>query len=285
MFWSRNWPLPACCLAVASLLGATLPAPADTIAVESFESYVAGSNLSGGGGGSGWTANWSAATGHVTVQTKHLQVGGQDGELQAAGILPTASISNNDSIMSRAFPASTGSVYLSFLLRLESFENDDFVQFQLSDGAVGNVAATLSVGVSNTTNNPFFARIGQSGNTTTSGVSAADNTDYFLVARFSADGAASYNRVDLFLNPTSSVEAEQTPIATRVGPATGLTQLDLFNVRVNSLEVGDSIFVDNIRITDSFASATAVPEPATLLLGGLGAGAVALYARRRKARA
>jgi hypothetical protein len=266
-------------IAATLLLWAAQPTSAAPIAFEGFESYTAGSNLNGGSGGSGWTGNWTAVAG-VTTQTQHLQVGANDGQLQAGRILAVT----NDSAMRRAFPATTGDVYLSFLLRLESFEDDDFVQFQLSDGATGDNAATLSVGVRNSAGNPFFARVGGNANTTNSAVLAADNTDYFLVARFSMDGAASYNRVDLFLDPTSNVEGDQIPIATRINPATGLTQLDLFNVRTASLEAGDTVFVDNILIGTSFADVVPVPEPSSLVALCLGAGALVLY-RRRQTRA
>ena len=261
-------------------LGVVPLAHAAPIAFESFETYAAGADLNGNNNGVGWTAPWTADAGHVTVQLKTLQVGGQT---RAVRIQPTAAIGNDDSILSRAFPDTPGTLYLSLLLRVESFENDDFVQLQVSDGAVGDNSATLSFGVRNQTGNPFFARVGTSANTTNAAVGAADDTDYFLVAKFSRDGSVTFNRVDLFLNPTSPVEADHTPIAIRSTPSTGLNELSLFNVRVNSLEADDRIFLDNLRIGTTFADVvpaqSEVPEPGTLALWGLGLAAAVGWAR------
>jgi hypothetical protein len=270
-------------IAVALLFWTAQPASAAFVATEGFESYGAGSSLSGSNGGSGWTGSWTAVSG-VTTETKHLQVGANDGQLQAARIAGIVS----DSAMRRAFtatPATAAPVYLSVLLRLEGFEsaNADFVQFQVSNGAVGDNAATLSFGVGSTAAN-FFARVGTSASGTTNAMtSAANNTDYLLVAKFSADGAASYNRVDLYLNPTSDVESAQLPIATRIGPATGLSQLSVFNVRTARLTAGDdTAFLDNIRIGTSFADVvTPTPEPSGLVTMGIGVGVIGLYRRLR----
>ena len=247
---------------------------------EGCEDYASGSNLDGASGGDDWTSDWDATGSHVTVQPKSLADpnGLVAGGAQAVCIAPTSNIADDASIMTRTFSAATGTLYVGLLLRVESFEGDDFLQIQLSDGAVGNSNETLSFGIKNRAGSPFFARVGQSGGTDETG-SAANDTDYLLVAKFSKDGSGQYGQADLFINPSTLTEP-MIADASVTSSVPSITQLTQFNVRVYSLETTDSIYIDQIRIADSFSLAI-VPEPATLMLVGVGAGLGLLRRRRR----
>lgn len=283
-------------LAIGSLLLCflALPAYGASLAEDDFDGDgVAGDNLNGKNGGAGFTAPWSTSGAHVTLQTKTLNPPiGPSGTSLAARIQPTADVGNDDSVMNRPFTPTSSTVYLGMTVRVESLESGDFINFQLSDGDVGNTAETLGFGISNDANNSFFARIGTSGNTTTSSVSATDDTDFRVVAKLSIDGGTEFNRVDLFIDPTGTDELSQTIAATQLGPSSGLTMLSLFNIRVNSFESSDLLFMDNLFISDTFAEAVlgeveveVVPEPSGMAIWavlGAVAGAFCILRRRRQ---
>jgi hypothetical protein len=170
---------------------------------------------------------------------------------------------------------------MSLLVRKEVMGSDDFVNFQVSDGATGNTTAALGVGLRNNPGNPFFARVGSSSSgQTTNAVATNANEDYFIVAKFSKDGSSTFNRADLFINPTSLTEPT-TADATAISGVTGLTSLSLFSVRHFQPEAGDTLFIDELRFATTFEDAVnVVPEPASLASGLVGL--VLLAARRRR---
>ncbi len=190
-------------------------------------------------------------------------------------IKPTSNISDNPSIMSRTFGPSSEPILVTFNLQLSSFEaasESDFIQFQLSDGSTGNSVDTLSFGIKgNGALSSFFTRVGQPGQTnySNSSTQALNDTAYTLSALFSKNGTSTtYNRVDLYVNGA---------LASSIVGATssGLTSLSKFNVRVNSLETDDIVFVDSLSIADT-------PEPSTLAMGGFAALASLAVCRRRR---
>ena len=255
------------------------PASAILIAAETFEGYNATNLLNGLNGGVGWTSAWTANSSVDIVNT---------GGNLAAEIRTPAGLANNASHLSRKFdPSNTGGdIFLGIMLRPESFEDDDLIQFQLSNGATGTSSATISFGIRNQTNNPFFARVGMSANTTNSSVSALDGIDYLLVAKFSKDGSSRYNRTDLFINPVGSKEPA-TANATRINPSTGLLQLSLFNVRILSFEPNDAVILDTIRIATTFAEAAgtasvSIYEPSSIALFATGLIGVGCIRKKRR---
>ena len=281
-----------CFLLPALLLVVTVEtAHAVTLGADDFESYIAGSNLHGGAGGTDWSGPWAAhqgaTTSHTTVQTKTLvdPNGNVSGGTQAARFQPTSNLGDIGSFLSRPFASTTDTVYVGMLLRAEVMDNGDFIIFQVSNGATGNTTATMGFGLRNQTNNPLFARVGSSGSgqTTNSSTNATANTDFLLVAKFSKDGSANYNRTDLYINPSLTEPAVAD--ATAISGVTGINTLSLFNIRHFNPESGDRIFIDSLNISTTYAEAlgiadNVIPEPATCVLGLLGA--TLLVARRRR---
>ncbi|MCA9267930.1 MAG: hypothetical protein KDA41_05640 [Planctomycetales bacterium] len=179
--------------------------------------------------------------------------------------------------MSRAFaPVTTGPLYVGFSVRVENLEGADFLNFQVSDGATGDVTQALGVGIRNNAGNPFFARSGSSGTgqTTNAAQLATDMTDFRVVAKFSQN-ASQWEIAELFINPPDEFEPV-TPDAIANSTAPNMTQLDLFTVRSVGIGGDDAVFIDDLIFADNFADAlgipavaAAVPEPASIAVWAL----------------
>jgi len=272
-------------LCVLGLVAWAATSQAAIIAYDGFENYTSGSNLNGGSLGDNWSGNWTTVGNHTTVQTTTLvdPNGNVSAGSQAARLQATANLTDEGNFINRGFSAQTGTVYVSFLIRnVSGVDNGDFYNFQVSNGATGNTANALGVGIRNATDNPFFARVGGSGNVTSNAsTNATQGQDFLIVAKFWKDGSSSYNRTDLFLNPVDFTEPG-TADATAVWGGTGIDTLSLFSVRNFQPESGDTVIIDELRIATTFEDALGglpVPEPSAALLGAFGS--LILLRRRR----
>jgi len=276
-------------LGVSALLVAAMAATAGAglIAYEGFDTYAAGTQVessSGVGlsGGTGWTDAWNIVDtyrANVTVVNQSLsyssgsvQVNGGTQAMRVTGINNTT---GNWVLAGRGVPSTTGTYYLSMLFYAPTVAVDsDFIQMGF-DTAWAN--PRTSVGQTNNGSVPaWFARTGTSGSVfATDTVTPADT--YFLVAKVSrVSGSTNYNRVDLYVNPTSLTEPG-TPTVSRTGDS-GIASLAYFAIRQAYVETGDTYYLDEIKIVDSWSGA--IPEPATLAL--MGAGLALVIVRRRR---
>jgi len=232
------------------------------LASDAFD-YTDGDALNSQAGGSSWTGPWFAES-NVTIQGGTVTIAGADFM----------------HLMSRPFASTSDTLYVGMRLRTAAWD-DDFMQLQVSNGATGNDAATMTVGLDGRNALGFYARIGTSGqgSSFSTGATFADATDYLLVGKFSKEGGANYNRVDFFVNPAGLTEPA-TPDATRDGIDSTLSELSLFTVRTALMEGTETIFIDNLRVATSFAAA--VPEPSSLLLAAVAV--TGLLGRRRQRR-
>ena len=110
------------------------------------------------------------------------------------------------------------------------------------------------------------------------------NQDFIALGLDSAaaggTGGTNYDRVDLFVNPTS-LDEPGTASATAAFDS-GLSTVDDLLIRTVGLDGGDFYVIDNLRIATTFSEAIVVPEPSAAAALALAA-AGRLTARRRRA--
>jgi hypothetical protein len=267
------------------------PARAVVIAADDFESYPAGSQLEDGAngspgtgqnGGTGWTGPYNIDDARKTNATVAAITG-----LGGANAALVAGPADTANLISRPFPAQTGTVYFAFKLRTTagSITNEDFVQFGLSDVATGEPKGSIGTAgtAAGTVPMQFFARVPQAG---ASGFSGAGNTlaadtTYLLVGKaFKTGASANYNRLDLFLNPADSIEpATPTATSTSSGAAGAATFSNLI-LRTFRHDASDQYYLDDFVIGTTYADV--VPEPASSAVAA--AAACGLLLRRRATR-
>jgi len=260
-------------------------ARATLIAYDGFETYTSGANLSGNTGGTGWATNWSAIATGVNVVTAGTPLAYNAGAIQVNGGTRAVSVSaldTTDNVASRSFSAQSGTVYFSFLFRLAVGTSDnDFIQFSLNDNTL--IANSGSIGdLSNVADaNQFATRIGglSGGTSVNSSTSVAQATTYLLVGKISKVSSTNYNRMELFINPTTTTE---TGVVATQNASAGISSISFFTVRVSNIEATDQYQFDELRIGTTWADVVPIPEPAswTALAGGLGLLA-GLFRRRR----
>ncbi len=210
--------------------------------------YDSGSELNGADSGVGWTDVWFAEP-IATVEDKAINFGGETGAPKAALVTGSDFLQ----VLSRPFAPVSDTLYMGLLIRAEEWD-DDFIQLQVSDGATGNSAGTMTIGLDGRDPIGFYARTGTSGDGSSfsDGAIFETDTDYFLVGKFSKDGgSATYNRVDLFVNPEGLTEPE-LPDATREGVDSTVDQLSLFTMRNALMEGPELIYLDELRIGTTF---------------------------------
>ena len=181
-------------------------------------------------------------------------------------------------------PTSLSPVYFSFLFRGNNSTANEFVQLGLSNSAAGaGGQPLLSVGIAqNTTSGVlnFFGRIGTGASSFSTSLFNANST-YLIVGKVSSvsgTGSTDYNRVDLFINPTSGTEP--SPTYTVSGVDSTIKTISSFNVRTARFSTTDVYSIDNVSLGSTFADVVPTPEPGSLAL--LGLGAAGLLRRKRR---
>ncbi|WP_202921738.1 autotransporter-associated beta strand repeat-containing protein [Anatilimnocola aggregata] len=228
------------------------------IASDGFEDYTAGAQLEssagvGLNGGTGWTEAWNVAdasrTG-VTVVSGGLSYAGGGLSIQGGtqAMQYVATETSVTQFISRAIPAESGTVYLSFLYNntVNADGTDDFLQVGFDSGALPNPRVSAI-----DENNLFTARSG----TSTSGasnISSTTNTTYLLVLKAEkVSTSTTYNRVSLFVNPTTTSEPVTPSAVTTTNGGLGSAAFLAF--RKARLEIGDTFLFDELRVGTSYA--------------------------------
>jgi hypothetical protein len=266
-----------------------LSARGAVIASDDFESYAAGSQLSGQSGATGFTGPYAvtaANSSNVTVVNKSLSYsGGIVGVNGGSNAVQVAGVADSNDLIVRPIATQSGSpVYFGFLYSTNS-TTEAFLQFGLENGSAGDPNASVGVqgnAANGTGAEGFFARVPNAPATTvhaSSGITAG--TTYYVVGRISKGaGSSTYNTVDLFVNPTSLDESSPTLTATNVANA-GVSSFNNFVLCTARTDAGSLYDFDNLTIGTTFADVVPTPEPGCLGLLGLSGLGLLRRSRRR----
>ncbi|TLD68360.1 PEP-CTERM sorting domain-containing protein [Phragmitibacter flavus] len=249
-------------LITTMLLALLCKSQAAVIAYDDFD-YAPGQPISGLSGGSGFITNWGVRGGGTTVTS-------------TAGITVSPTSSH---YATRSFNTlTTGTYYFSFLVD-NTNDGSRFTAFSLIYNS--NVAG-------NPTGGSELTYIGQANNQSTWGIHSAgtqvNSPDYPASDRASRPSIAptlmvlkvefNHNldgneRLSLYINPTLSDAEPTTPhiVVSNASFANGITGIWAGSGFENT--TGQTTVIttyDNIRITDTWASLNAIPEPTRPLL-------------------
>ena len=267
-------------MVVALSLGWSASAGAALVAHESFEGYTADTAVDGGNLGTGWTTPWSGQPPATVVEQALSYSGGDitiDGGNQA---LQITGADTDDNMVNRSFAPQSDTFYFSFLFQSPTAGADtdrDFIQIWVHDGPFAtSMAAAIHDQVSGD-DFRFWARIAAgSGGSEAPPPSTVVGDTYFVVGKVSkTDGSDTFNRVDVFVNPTTLSEPA-TSTTSHTGD-TNREQMSVLGIRTALLEQEDLYFLDEFHIGSTWAAV--IPEPSSLLIVGLLGGGLLL--RRR----
>jgi hypothetical protein len=199
----------------------------------------------------------------------------------------------NLAVRSLASSFSGNQVFVDFYLQIDngSLTNNDFLAFwfdsTLNPGNADhtsrpNFGIKADEGVPTKTND-VFGRLSGSGGPFVSNSNIGSSTNnshldktYHIVALLSKT-TGNYNQLDLWLNPL--VTELSTPDLRTTGNS-GLASFDKIGFRSANLDTGDSVLIDNLRLSTTWNEAMNIPEPATLALLGIGFAGIGLRARK-----
>ena len=223
------------------------------IAEEGFESPLTTGSLDTQGSDNGWVGQWTAAPGQAVIN------GGSDpldvilpGALVTNGEEQLLSVTgNNDSLISRRFPAQNTDLYLGFSFRANagSLDFNDFATFCLSTDQLCGDAPTIGfkndVGPGET---DIFVR-----NNFVEGFYAPDQVavgeEYYIVGKLSKstdDITSSYDQFELWVNPDfTDINIESNPEAITTTD-TDLSTVEYLNMRSVNLAGSDELHFDSI---------------------------------------
>jgi hypothetical protein len=247
-------------LIAATLLAVAASSEATIIAYDDF-SYQTPVKLSGQNGGTGWGSAWGAISPGPNIVDP-------DTNLVDNSALGFFNQNNpNLAVRSLASSFSGNQVFVDFYLQIDngSLTNNDFLAFWFD--------STLNPGNADHTSRPNFGIKADIGSSTNN--SHLDKT-YHIVALLSKT-TGNYNQLDLWLNPL--VTELSTPDLRTTGNS-GLASFDKIGFRSANLDTGDSVLIDNLRLSTTWNEAMNIPEPATLALLGIGFAGIGLRARK-----
>ena len=273
--------LSALALAVGGL------ASAAPIAFDNFDAYAAGSAIAGKNSGTGWAGAWTGSAGATVTAT-------EAGDAPMSGNA-LSFIGNDNNAASRALGAAVSSnVWVDFMFQFDGgqMNNNDFLglwfgQPSGSNTNVPNIGLKTNCGGSGGSNctADLFVRLSGTGGTYTTDVSIRQT--YRMVGHLQkANNASTYNRFDLWVNPSESDLADLGSYDVRATGSTALSSFSTIGWRTAELDNSpqDRLLIDRLGLYTSapLQARNDVPEPGSLALAALALGLAGATARRSK---
>jgi phospholipase/lecithinase/hemolysin len=232
-------------------------------AYDDFESYTSGASVNGLSGGTGWTSNWTGATGtSISDETIHYLhdtvILGGGNSLKIAG--------NAESILSRTLPSgTTGADYFAgFVFQIKggtpgtNVSGNIFTGWQAQDAAPNS--ANDSIGFLGS-GGKAGARVANSSDTVTPTLKYGQT--YLFVIKYGGWNGSNYTTTRVWLNPTVNDEASSNAavtisktVSTAGAGSSGFTGL---RVRSVGLDATTYYLVDDLRVGSSWSDVVSPP--------------------------
>jgi hypothetical protein len=254
--------------ALATLLVVLLPTTltyAAAIAADGFEGYIAGSDLNGNNGGTGWGGMWnSVAWADVSDVAISYAISGQAlGGGNSVAVSTTTS--NTDRVMSRPLSApQNGEVFARVVFQFDNtaIDGDDFFSLWFNDadsGAYEDHKPEFGI-----KEGKFYARTVGTLPHYASIIPAAGET-YLLVARFSKSGTCAsnpdyYDSIDLWISPDYADLGSPDVSVTGECSATSPAAINYVGLRVYHINADDTLRYDALQLGTSWDDVVPAPE-------------------------
>ena len=287
------------------ILAGTTSGRATLVVYEGFDGYQVATTISGGTGGSGWSAAWATGSGaflgtnvagslgytdsfgnSLLTIGGSIEVGSPSGD-SGTTASPNRTMPVNLSGGTGTTPGAGGTYWISFLY--EKLNLDPGTRPYLRQANFGLFQGTserMAFGAPNTsatvTNNiSLWGNAGPSGSAPLQAEAypITENTTFFMLMKVVTDGTTAADTAFVWVNWPDLLNEPDNSTATLVNTAVDLSGVNTLRFQAGNMNANGSnawFRVDELRVGTSFADVSVVPEPGPVVL--LALGSLALFA-------